>query len=443
MVKKKTGERGSGEVKANPIPYRVDGEIGRFRFTTYRLEVEGEVSFDSGRELFPALKGEQWYLSLGFKEIGLFYGTTRRPYRETAEMINRVRRVEDKTPMRSLREQSEREGAELQAHIEERCEQILTAQGLSVDQEKEVKEGRWGPKQVRRKRRSEVDRAIKECRAEAEAREEMRANPIRYEEPSQSVRLSVDDVGVKRQKAKRVKAGEIEAESAEKKGLENEEKKSVRTTVAHLETEEGRYVLSGLGMESLLRQVLAFLLANRLTGRHLIVFVDGQRSLHQALARVLRVIRNWQVILDWYHLEKRCREDLSLALKGRAIRNQVLEGLMALLWDGRVSSALTYLAQLKPSQIKSAKDLERLKDYLERQRPHIPCYSVRKKLGLCNSSNRVEKANDLVVARRQKHDGMSWSPSGSIALAALATAARNNEIHRWFRTGDIKFELAA
>jgi hypothetical protein len=441
MVKKKTIGRGSGEVKVNPTQYRVDGEIGRFRFPTYRLEIEGEVLFDSGRELFPALKGETWYLTQGFKEMGLFYGTAKRPYRETAEVLNRVRRVEDKTPMRSLREQSEREGAKLQAHIEEQCEQILAVHGLKVDEQSNVKEGRWGPRQVRHKRGSEVERAIKQC--PPEARKEMRANPIRYEEPSRSVRVSVDDVGVKRQKAKRVKAEVIKSEPAEKKGLEKEEKKSVRTSVAHLETEEGRYALSGLGMEALLRQVLAFLLANRLTDRHLVVFVDGQRSLHQALARVLRVVRNWQIILDWYHLEKRCREDLSLALNGRAIRQQVLEELLALLWDGRVSSALRYLTRLKPSQIKSTKDLERLKDYLERQRPHIPCYSVRKKLGLCNSSNRVEKENDLVVARRQKHDGMSWSPSGSIALAALATAARNNEIHRWFRTGNIKFELAA
>jgi hypothetical protein len=413
------------------------------RFTTYRLEVKGEVLFDSGRELFPALKGEAWYLTLGFKEIGLYYGCAKRPYRETAEVLNRLRRAEEKTPMRSLREQGEREGAKLQAHLEEKCEQILAGHGFGLDDEIVVAEGRWGPKQVRRKGKSEVEKAIRECAAEAEVRKEMEANPILYEEPNRSVRLSVDDVGVKRQKARRVRTEAVKSEPAGKKETEIEEKKSVRTTVAHLETEEGRYALSGLGMVVLLRQVLAFLLANGLTGRYLIIFVDGQRSLHQALARVLGVIRNWQIILDWYHLEKRCREDLSLALKGRAIRSEVLGELLALLLDGRVSSALKYLAELNPDQIKSAKDLERLMDYLERQRPQIPCYSVRKKLGLCNSSNRVEKENDLVVARRQKHDGMSWSPSGSIALAALATAARNNEIGGWLRTGEIKFELVA
>jgi hypothetical protein len=68
--------------------------------------------------------------------------------------------------------------------------------------------------------------------------------------------------------------------------------------------------------------------------------VDGQRSLHAALVKVLGYWRRWQVMLDGYHLEKRCHENLSLALKGRLIRTQVLEHLLALLWEGRVGSTL-------------------------------------------------------------------------------------------------------
>jgi hypothetical protein len=68
---------------------------------------------------------------------------------------------------------------------------------------------------------------------------------------------------------------------------------------------------------------------------------------------------------------------------------------------------------------------------------------VRKELGLCNSSNRGEKSNDLVVSKRQKHNGMSWSKSGSVALASLTGVARNGEDKRWFKTGKIAFKLAA
>jgi hypothetical protein len=174
-----------------------------------------------------------------------------------------------------------------------------------------------------------------------------------------------------------------------------------------------------------------------------ICLVDGQKSLHAALGQVFSYFRQWQVILDWYHLEKQCSQLTSLALRGKTVRNPVLDHLLALLWDGRVESALKYLAELAPEWIKDVAPLEQLKGYLERSRPHIPCYSVRKKLGRRHSSNHGEKQNDLVVSERQKHHGMSWSETGSAALATLATAALNQEAQRWFQTGEVSFKLAA
>jgi hypothetical protein len=371
-------------VKANPILYRVDGERGRFRFTTYQREVGGAVVIDSERELFPSLSDEQWYLTRGFEEMAMFYGVAKRLYREATAVINRLRYVEEATPLRSLRAQSEREGAKLQAHIGVKSAAILAAHGVGKAEGAEVQEPRFGVQERAQKAVAEVIAALAACTEDAEARAEMAANPVPYEEPGQSVNIAVDEVGVKRQRATR----KAEAEAAE---VKSEEKKYVHTTVAHIATEAGGYVLSGLGVVALLRQMLAFLLANDLAGHGLMVFVDGQRSLHAALVKVLGCWRSWQAILEWYHLEKRCRQNLSLAIKGRLIRNQVLEHLVALLWDGRVGSALEYLAGLTSEQIKNAAERAKLIGYLERQRPHIPCYSVRKRLGLHNSSNRGEK----------------------------------------------------
>jgi hypothetical protein len=47
------------------------------------------------------------------------------------------------------------------------------------------------------------------------------------------------------------------------------------------------------------------------------------------------------------------------------------------------------------------------------------------------SSNLVEKANDLVVSNRQKHNGMSWSADGSTSLATLTSVRRNSEHMNW------------
>jgi hypothetical protein len=85
-------------------------------------------------------------------------------------------------------------------------------------------------------------------------------------------------------------------------------------------------------------------------------------------------------------------------LKGREIRNSLLP----CLWHGCVDRAIARLQAVEPLHIKDEKALSDLIGYLERNRPYIPCYSVRKQLGLPNSSNRGEKANDLVVSARQK-----------------------------------------
>ena len=55
----------------------------------------------------------------------------------------------------------------------------------------------------------------------------------------------------------------------------------------------------------------------------------------------------------------------------------------------------------------------------------IKCYVVRAKLGLRNSSNPIEKENDILVAQRQKHNGMSWSKNGSGSLASIKMVFQN------------------
>jgi hypothetical protein len=51
-----------------------------------------------------------------------------------------------------------------------------------------------------------------------------------------------------------------------------------------------------------------------------------------------------------------------------------------------------------------------------------------------------EKSNDLVVASRQKHDGMSLGKEGSIGLAHICCAHVNGEIHEWAQNKVIPFK---
>ncbi|HWS83954.1 MAG TPA: hypothetical protein VN207_06815 [Ktedonobacteraceae bacterium] len=59
------------------------------------------------------------------------------------------------------------------------------------------------------------------------------------------------------------------------------------------------------------------------------------------------------------------------------------------------------------------------------------------------SSNQVEKANDIVVSNRQKHNGMSWSTDGSISLATLTAVRHNSEDKNWLLKRDICFQFDA
>ena len=53
------------------------------------------------------------------------------------------------------------------------------------------------------------------------------------------------------------------------------------------------------------------------------------------------------------------------------------------------------------------------------------------------------KANDIVVADRQKHNGMSWSQVGSSALATLRAMVCNDNHGGWFRKQSVGFRMAA
>jgi len=269
---------------------------------------------------------------------------------------------------------------------------------------------------------------------------QLQTNPGPDEKAARSVNISIDDVGVKRQQETRDK-GPVDLPQEEKPS--KSDTKYGHNTLVHLQKEDSQYVFNGQGAATTLRMVIAFLFSNKWLDNNLLFVVDGQKTLHAAVIKRFAVFRNIQLIVDWSHLEKKGKEQLSLALRGRLVRNQVLEKLMALLWNGCVDAAVSYVNSVKPSWIKDQNLLAQLIDYLERHKPFIPWYCVRKKLGLRNSSNVGEKQNDLIVAERQKHHGMSWSKSGSLALASLTALVSNNEADGWFSNQRISFKLAA
>ncbi len=86
---------------------------------------------------------------------------------------------------------------------------------------------------------------------------------------------------------------------------------------------------------------------------------------------------------------------------------------MPLLWLGRVDAAIAYLRAMPEKKPKPGQPVDKLIGYFGRNRAYIPCYALRHALHLRSSKSRRK---DLCFASRQKHQGMSGSPSGSVAL---------------------------
>ena len=163
-------------------------------------------------------------------------------------------------------------------------------------------------------------------------------------------------------------------------------------------------------------------------------------------------IRNWfealpidnkAMILCWYHLAKRCKQELGSACHDKAHRLSIQGKLLTQLWTGKIQEAIDSLSALR-GQMRNEDALDTLIDYLDNRRPYLPNYSKRSRAGLWIASNRVEKFNDWSVAARCKHKGMKWTAQGVAALASLEALSRNGELEAWRKTRtlpDWKLEL--
>jgi hypothetical protein len=162
--------------------------------------------------------------------------------------------------------------------------------------------------------------------------------------------------------------------------------------------------------------------------RRLLVLADGARWIREWFEGLN--LSGGTMIVCWWHLVKRCGQDLSRACRGREHRREVESAILHELWHGRVDEAIKQLRS-RSSEMRDVEVLEELIGYLEARRDYLPDYEARRRAGLWIASNRVEKFNDWSVSARCKHQGMEWTEAGVVALATLEAARRNGELSRW------------
>ena len=122
--------------------------------------------------------------------------------------------------------------------------------------------------------------------------------------------------------------------------------------------------------------------------------------------------------------------------RGRTAKKPLLKVVLGCLWQGQVAEAITALEEHRP-QAKNVAKLDELIGYLRDRALYIPNYRERRRERCYIGSGHVEKANDLLVAQRQKGHGMHWSLETSEALAALRTLMLNGGWERYWRDREV------
>jgi Uncharacterised protein family (UPF0236) len=224
----------------------------------------------------------------------------------------------------------------------------------------------------------------------------------------------------------------VEPDEVKTKAQASTGRKEVWTYTAVVLVAGLRYALAEATAGGLWLQVSALLLQlGVLSGeRGLLVLGDGAawiRTWFESLGISLKAM-----IVCWWHLRKRCYEQMSSAGGPKDLRRAFEKELLRQLWEGKVNAAIELLKGAL-EWVRNPASVEELIAYLEKRRAYIPDYQQRQRAGLWIASTRVEKYNDWAVSARCKHQGMSWSPQGVLALAVLEAARRNGELDSWRR----------
>ena len=273
------------------------------------------------------------------------------------------------------------------------------------------------------------------------------------------VNIFVDGDLVNKQAETRVTGGKTESK---------EEKEYIKHIDIRVETDDGgRYNITSPDIDNAFRQLLAFLLDTKLINRFLQFFVDGEKLLKSNIDNYFQYWHH-RTFLDEYHIDEKIDVLISLGIKARrvpcpweeptlyvrgpkegSIRHQPMTSLSRVyasriktaIHYGNVDEAIDYIKHIDPNDIDKPEALKSLIEYIEHRREMIPCYALRKKAGLKNSSNSSELCNELIISERQKvDDKMHWGEDGSAALAALTAIFVNDADDLWFRKRQIKFE---
>jgi hypothetical protein len=236
-------------------------------------------------------------------------------------------------------------------------------------------------------------------------------------------REECSDIEQLRRLGPQVQPGQIVAATDDVEVRRPERKSKLYIRTARIATREGFRYLSGCG-ETVLDQLYLLLLLCGGLHKWVTLLGDGARWIRRFLVERLAAFPHKKLVLDWYHLVKKCYELTSMICRGRKAKASLMGRLIPRLWHGQVDEAIAQL-EAHRAECRNEEKLDELIDYLTARKPYIVNYQERRAKRIYIGSGHAEKACDLIVARRQKHKGMHWSDATADGLAALKTLVLN------------------
>jgi hypothetical protein len=162
---------------------------------------------------------------------------------------------------------------------------------------------------------------------------------------------------------------------------------------------------------------------------NIVAITDGAKDIRGRLLAIFGM--TVVMILDWFHLDKKVRELMSMIAPTKTEKETYLKFILDRLWRGQTKAVLDYLRAVVKT--KNPEKLTELIGYIEKHQSEIVDYQRRQRSGKVIGSGRIEKCGDQVIGHRQKKKGMSWSKVGSRSLGILKVAELNNQWRElWF-----------
>jgi hypothetical protein len=266
-------------------------------------------------DLFPKKTNKEKYQSACHESLLLKLTSKIPSYRECTDILNRIRWQDDdnKIKLRTLSDAVEREGNRIIDYIDFKAKKLLNdnkfdiEKGIPINKD-DIDESIVNPK-IPMIEEKKVNENIEEYNRGKEKERQIDETLIReaFIADEHCINISIDDVGSVEQKP----TGRM------KKPPHKEHRHYVKNTVVHIQHGIGKYILDGMGIRKMLLVLTAFLLFNGLfQNKSIIFFTDGADDIKNPIKEVFGW-RPYRIILDWYHLKKKCQERLSMALKGR------------------------------------------------------------------------------------------------------------------------------